>query len=60
MLFEYLEAGMTLDEVIEQFPVTREQLESFMAFLARTLDREPASGWPRPVVFQFGIQRPIR
>ena len=32
---------MTIDEVIEQFPVTREQLDSLMAFVARSLDKEP-------------------
>jgi len=31
-LFENLEAGLTIDEVIEQFPVSREQLDSLMAF----------------------------
>lgn len=41
VLFENLEAGMTIDEVIEQFPVTREQLDSLMAFVARSLDKEP-------------------
>jgi|SRR5580658_721864 uncharacterized protein (DUF433 family) len=29
-LFENLEAGMTIEEVIEQFPVTREQIDSLM------------------------------
>ncbi|HXR37510.1 MAG TPA: DUF433 domain-containing protein [Terracidiphilus sp.] len=41
VLFENLEAGMSIDEVIEQFPVTREQLESLMAFVARSLDESP-------------------
>jgi uncharacterized protein (DUF433 family) len=41
VLFENLEAGMTIEEVIEQFPVTREQLDSLMAFVARSLDKEP-------------------
>jgi uncharacterized protein (DUF433 family) len=41
ILFENLEAGMSIDEVIEQFPVTREQLESLMAFVARSLDKAP-------------------
>ncbi len=41
VLFENLEAGLSLDELTEQFPVTREQLESLMAFLARSLDKEP-------------------
>ena len=39
VLFENLEAGMTIDEVIEQFPVTREQMEALMAFVARSLER---------------------
>jgi uncharacterized protein (DUF433 family) len=42
VLFENLEAGLSLDELIEQFPVTREQLESLMAFVARSLEKEPA------------------
>jgi uncharacterized protein (DUF433 family) len=41
VLFENLEAGMSIEDVIEQFPVTREQLESLMAFVARSLDKAP-------------------
>ena len=41
VLFENLEAGMNIEEVIEQFPVTREQIESLMAFVARSLDKDP-------------------
>jgi uncharacterized protein (DUF433 family) len=41
VLFENLEAGMSIEEVIEQFPVTREQLDSLMAFVARSLDKAP-------------------
>jgi uncharacterized protein (DUF433 family) len=33
---------MSIDEVIEQFPVTREQLDSLMAFVARSLEKEPS------------------
>lgn len=35
VLFENLEAGMSIEEVMEQFPVTREQIDSLMAFVAR-------------------------
>jgi uncharacterized protein (DUF433 family) len=35
VLFENLQAGMSIEEVIEQFPVTREQLDSLMGFVAR-------------------------
>ena len=42
VLFENLEAGMSIEELTEQFPVTREQLESLMAFIARSLEKPPA------------------
>jgi uncharacterized protein (DUF433 family) len=42
VLFENLEAGMSIEEVIEQFPVTREQLDSLMAFVARSLEKIPS------------------
>lgn len=41
VVFENLEAGMSIDEVIEQFPVTREQIDGLMAFVARSLDNAP-------------------
>lgn len=44
VLFENLEAGMSIEEVIEQFPVTREEMESLMAFVVCSLEREPAYG----------------
>ena len=37
-LFENLEDGMTVDEVLEQFPVTREQVKAVLGFAARSLD----------------------
>jgi uncharacterized protein (DUF433 family) len=42
VLFENLEAGLSIEEVIEQFPVTREQMDSLMAFVARSLEKEPS------------------
>jgi uncharacterized protein (DUF433 family) len=44
VLFENLEAGMSIEELIEQFPVTREQVDSLMAFVARSLDKAPSYG----------------
>ena len=44
VLFENLEAGLSIEEVIEQFPVTREQLDSLMAFVARSLEKAPSYG----------------
>jgi uncharacterized protein (DUF433 family) len=43
-LFENLEAGMSIEEVMEQFPVSREQIDSLMAFVARSLDKAPTYG----------------
>jgi len=40
VLFENLESGMSIEEVMEQFPVTREQIDSLMAFVARSLDKD--------------------
>ena len=42
VLFENLEAGMSIDEVIEQFPVTRCQIDGLMAFVARSLEKPPS------------------
>ena len=44
VIFENLEAGMSIDEVIEQFPVSREQIDSLMAFVARSLEKSPSYG----------------
>ena len=40
IVFENLEDGMTIDEVMEQFPVTREQVKAVLEFAARSLDPE--------------------
>jgi uncharacterized protein (DUF433 family) len=44
VIFENLEAGMTIPELIEQFDVTREQITELLAFVARSLDKAPAYG----------------
>jgi len=44
VLFENLDAGMSIEDVIEQFPVTREQIDSLMAFVARSLEKVPTYG----------------
>ena len=43
IVFENLEDGMTIDEVLEQFPVMREQVTAVLEFAARSLDA-PVSG----------------
>ena len=37
-IFENLEDGMTIEEVMEQFDVTREQINAVLEFAARSLD----------------------
>jgi uncharacterized protein (DUF433 family) len=38
VVFENLEDGFTVDEVVEQFPVTQEQVKAVLEFAARSLD----------------------
>jgi uncharacterized protein (DUF433 family) len=40
-VFENLEAGSSLEEIIEQFHVTREQIQAVLEFAARSLDVRP-------------------
>jgi uncharacterized protein (DUF433 family) len=42
-VFENLEAGATIEEIIEQFDVTREQINAVLEFAARSLDAAPAN-----------------
>jgi uncharacterized protein (DUF433 family) len=46
-VFENLEAGSDIEEIIEQFHVTREQVQAVLEFAARSLDAPPV---PAPVV----------
>jgi uncharacterized protein (DUF433 family) len=38
VVFENLEDGMTIEELMEQFPVSREQVKAVLEFAARSLD----------------------
>ncbi len=38
VVFENLEDGMTIDEVMAQFPVSRDQVKAVLEFAARSLD----------------------
>jgi uncharacterized protein (DUF433 family) len=40
-VFENLEAGSSIEEIIEQFHVTREQIRAVLEFAARSLDTPP-------------------
>src|SRR5258707_1179692 len=44
-VFENLEAGLTVEEVMEEFSVTREQINAVLHFAAKSL----ATPFPRPV-----------
>lgn len=37
-IFENLEAGLTIDEIVEQFDVPREQVNAVLDFAARSLE----------------------
>ena len=37
-VFENFEAGASMDEIIEQFDLTREQIKAVLEFAARSLD----------------------
>ena len=43
VVFENLEDGMTIEELMEQFPVSREQVKAVLEFAARSLDSTPVS-----------------
>jgi uncharacterized protein (DUF433 family) len=40
-VFESLELGSSIEEIIEQFHVTREQIQAVLEFAARSLDAAP-------------------
>ncbi len=42
-VFENLEAGPGIEEIIDQFDVTREQINAVLEFAARSLDPNPAT-----------------
>jgi uncharacterized protein (DUF433 family) len=42
-VFENLEAGASIEDIVEQFDITREQVNAVLEFAARSLDAPPAS-----------------
>jgi uncharacterized protein (DUF433 family) len=42
-VFLNLEAGATIEEIIEQFDVTREQINAVLEFAARSLEAAPVA-----------------
>jgi uncharacterized protein (DUF433 family) len=45
-VFENLEAGASIDEIVEQFHVTPEQIKAVLEFAARSLDAPPPVSVP--------------
>jgi uncharacterized protein (DUF433 family) len=43
IVFENLEDGMTVDEIIEQYAITREQINAALEFAARSVAPPPPS-----------------
>jgi len=41
-VFENIEAGATIEEIIDQFDITREQIVAVLEFAARSLDAPPS------------------
>jgi len=54
-VFENLEAGATVEEIIEQFDITREQINAVLEFAARSLDPVPAPAANSPRGCSFSL-----
>ncbi len=48
-VFENLEAGATIDEIVEQFDISREQINAVLEFAARSAAPFPAPAANSPV-----------
>lgn len=42
VVFENLQDGLSIDELMEQYPLTREQIAAALEFAARSLEEDPA------------------
>lgn len=42
VVFENLEDGMTVEEIIEQYPVSRDEINAVLEFAARSPDTTPS------------------
>jgi hypothetical protein len=45
-VFENLEVGTSIEEIVEQYDVTREQIQAVLEFAARSLDAPPVPAVP--------------
>ena len=58
LVFDNLEAGMTIEEIIETYPVSREEISAALTFAASSA-AAPAPEAPRPAS-SFNLARPLR
>ena len=42
VVFENLEDGMTIEEIMEQYPVSREEIRAVLDFASHSLDKDPS------------------
>ena len=42
VVFENLGDGMTIEEIIEQYPVSRDEIKAVLEFAARSLEKAPS------------------
>ena len=49
-VFENIEAGASIEEIVEQFDITREQIVTVLEFAARSLDPPPSMHSPAQTV----------
>jgi len=57
IVFENLEAGATIDEIMEWFHLTREQIVTVLEFAARSLDPSPPP--PQHAATSTGNAHPV-
>ena len=55
IVFENLQAGATIEEIMEWFDVTREQVVAVLEFAARSLDAPPAMQQPEQTVDAYTL-----
>jgi uncharacterized protein (DUF433 family) len=48
-VFDNLQAGATIEEIIEQFDITRDQINAVLVFAARSLDPVPIPAMTSPL-----------
>jgi uncharacterized protein (DUF433 family) len=55
-VFENLEAGATIEEIMDWFHVTREQIQAVLEFAARSLDAPPPARPPADTVDAHSVR----